>query len=290
MGSEILLGLKGIVKIRIIDFCRAERPFIHADRLLDFNVFIYIVSGYMKIWENGKEYLVDEKHTFFLKKGLHHFGKSEIPEGTTWYYIHFYDGQDIDNSRLMSDYDAMSFLGEFSEEDYDQYVQLPKLLKVDNPTMMERRLNSLYKLYKASDIFRMALISYGTMEIFFDLYIQNRNRTKADNADIITRKIISFLESNITKKITSKDISNHIGMNYNYISSVFKQKTGVSIQEYHTKIRMNEAACLLRNSFMNVSEVSDKMGYSDPLYFSHVFRKVMGYSPTEYIKQSYSRA
>ena len=45
MGSEILLGLNEIVKVRIVDFLRADRPFVHADRILDFNVFIYIVAG-----------------------------------------------------------------------------------------------------------------------------------------------------------------------------------------------------------------------------------------------------
>ncbi|HEX2947325.1 MAG TPA: AraC family transcriptional regulator [Clostridia bacterium] len=287
MGSEILLGLKDIVKIRIIDFCRAERPFIHADRILDFNVFIYIVSGHMKIWENGKEYVVGEKHAFFLKKGLHHLGKSEIPEGTTWYYIHFYDGQDVENSRTMNDYNTLTFSGEFSAEDYNQNIQMPKLLKVNNPKLIERKLNSLHQLFKSSDDFRIAFLSYGTMEVFFDLYIQERNRIKADKADIITRRIISFLENNISQKISSEDISANIGMNYNYISSLFKQKTGMSIQTYHTKIRMNEAAGLLRSSCLNVSEVSNRMGFSDPLYFSHVFRKVTGYSPSEYIKQSY---
>jgi AraC-like DNA-binding protein len=290
MGSEILLGLKDIVKIRIIDFCRAERPFIHADRILDFNVFIYIVSGYMKIWENGKEYVVREKHAFFLKKGLHHLGKSEIPEGTTWYYMHFYDGQDFENSRPMNDYNALTFSGEFSAEDYNQYIQLPKLLEVNNPKLIERKLNSLCQLYKSSDDFRIAFLSYGAMEVFFDLYIQERNRTGADKADIIIRKVISFLENNISKKVNSKDISSYIGMNYNYIGSLFKQKTGMSIQSYHTKIRINEAAGLLRSSCLNVSEVSDRMGFSDPLYFSHVFRKVTGYPPSEYIKQSYYTA
>lgn len=290
MGSEILLGLKDIVKIRIIDYCRAERPFIHADRILDFNVFIYIVSGYMKIWENDKEYVVGEKNAFFLKKGLHHFGKSEIPQGTKWYYIHFYDGQDVENSRPMNDYGALALSGEFSAEDYNQYIQLPKLLKVNNSQQIERKLNSLCQLFKSTDDFRIAFLSYGAMEVFFDLYIQERNRIKADKADIITRKIISFLENNISKKVSSADISSHIGMNYNYICSLFRQKTGMSIQSYHTKIRMNEAAGLLRGSCLNVSEVSDRMGFSDPLYFSHVFRKVTGYSPTEYLKQTYHTA
>jgi AraC family transcriptional regulator, arabinose operon regulatory protein len=289
MESDILLGLKDIVKIRIIDFCKADKPFIHADRLLDFNVFLYIVSGRMNIWESGKEYVVGEKHAFFLKKGLRHFGTSEIPEGTMWYFIHFHDVQEVENCRLLNNYSPLLMSGEYSEEDYNQYISLPKLLKVNNPNLVERKLNALTQLSKSSDDLRIAFLSYGVMELFFDLYSQERGRLKLDKADIAVRRIILFLENNISKNLNSADISRHIGLNYNYISGTFKKKTGLSIQEYHRKIRMNEAAALLRNSNLNISEVSDRVGFTDPLYFSHVFRKVMGYSPSEYMKQVYFR-
>ena len=58
--------------------------------------------------------------------------------------------------------------------------------------------------------------------------------------------------------------------------------------DYHEKIRINEAAKLLRNSNMNVSEVSCRLGFEDPLYFSPCSR-VMGYSPSDYIRQAYFR-
>ena len=289
MGSEILLGLKDIVKVRIVDFCRADRPFVHADRILDFNVFIYIVSGEMRIWECGTEYIIRERDAFFLKKGLHHYGKHEIPAGTTWYYIHFHGGADDGNVRQLSGYRPVPASGEFTEEDYDQYIRLPKLLKVDNPKLIERKLDALTQMCKSSNDLKMAYLSYGTMELFFDLFNQERSRSELDRGDIITRKIIMFLESNISRKLSSGEISDYMCMNYNYISGVFREKTGMSIMEYHGKIRINEAARLLRNSNMNVSEVSGRLGFEDPLYFSRVFKKVMGYSPSDYIKQAYFR-
>ena len=123
----------------------------------------------------------------------------------------------------------------------------------------------------------------------FDLFNQERSRSELDRGDVITRRIIMFLESNVSRRLSSGEISDHICMNYNYISGVFREKTGMSIMEYHAKIRINEAARLLRNSNMNVSEVSSRLGFEDPLYFSRVFKKVTGYSPSDYIKQAYFR-
>jgi AraC-like DNA-binding protein len=289
MGSEILLGLNEIVKVRIVDFLRADRPFVHADRILDFNVFIYIVAGGMRIWECGTEYVIGEKDAFFLKKGLHHYGRHEIPAGTTWYYIHFHGGADDENVRMLSGYRPVSASWEFTEEEYDQYIRLPKLLKVENPKLVERKLEALTQLCKSSNDLKLAYLSYGTMELFFDLFNQERSRSELDRGDVITRRIIMFLESNVSRRLSSGEISDHICMNYNYISGVFKEKTGMSIMEYHEKIRINEAARLLRNSNMNVSEVSSRLGFEDPLYFSRVFKKVTGYSPSDYIKQAYFR-
>lgn len=290
MRSDILLGLKDIVKVRIVDFCIADKPFVHADRVLGFNVFIYIVSGHMKIWEDGTEYVVNEKNAFFLKKGLHHYGKAEIPGGTTWYYIHFHDGPDTENARIFNEYSPPAVSGEFSEGDYDQCIRLPKLIKVDNPRLIERKLDALTQLCKSSNDLRMAYLSYGAMELFFDLFNQERSRLEQDRADIITRRLILYLESNTARKLTSREISSHICMNYNYVSGLFKEKTGMSIMEYHERVRMSEAAGLLRSSGLNVSEISDRLGFSDPLYFSRVFKKVMGYSPSEFMKQAYFRA
>lgn len=294
MGSDILLALSDIVKVRIVDFCKADRPFVHADRVLGFNVFIYIVSGQMKIWENDIEYVIGEKNAFFLKKGLHHYGREEIAEGTTWYYIHFHGGYEADgcgagNVRELSGYSPAPVSGELAEEDYDRYIRLPKLIEVDNPRLIERKLDALTQMCKSANALRMAYLSYGTMELFFDLFIQKRDRPMPDKDDIITRKIILYLESNTSRNLSSREISSHLCMNYNYISSVFKGKTGMSIMEYHEKIRMNEAARLLMNSNMNISEVGDRLGFGDPLYFSRVFKKVMGYSPSDYIKQAYFR-
>ncbi len=284
-----MLGLKDIVKVRTVDFCEADRPFVHADRILGFNVFIYIVFGHMKIWEDGIEYFVREKNAFFLKKGLHHYGKVQIPSGTTWYYIHFHDAIDAGRTSMLNDYSPLSVSGEFTEEDYNKYIKLPKLLEVDNPKRIERKLDELTQLCKSSNDLRLPYLSYGVMDVFFDLFRQERSLLERDKADVITRRIIKYLEGNAQRRLSSQEISSHICMNYNYISSVFKGKTGMSIMEYHEKIRMNQAAGLLRNSNMNISEVSDRLGFGDPLYFSRVFKKVMGYSPSDYVKQAYFR-
>ncbi|MBE5793849.1 MAG: cupin domain-containing protein, partial [Clostridiales bacterium] len=63
--------------------------FYHADRNLPFHVLIYVLEGAIYVTEDGVDYAVQPGQLLFLKSGLRHFGKRQIPRGTRWYYVHF---------------------------------------------------------------------------------------------------------------------------------------------------------------------------------------------------------
>ncbi|HCW52716.1 MAG TPA: hypothetical protein DG753_03015 [Clostridium sp.] len=75
-----------------------------------------------------------------------------------------------------------------------------------------------------------------------------------------------------------------IYLSYKHIAKIFKDATGKTLLEYHTAIRMNEAARMLRETSHSIKYISLHMGYSEPFYFSNVFKKVLGISPKAYRK------
>lgn len=78
-------------------------------------------------------------------------------------------------------------------------------------------------------------------------------------------------------------LAEHLQMNRDYICRVFKRETGESINHYLYKTRMEKAARLLKeNEFMKVYEISELVGYKDPIYFSRLFKKIYGKLPKEY--------
>jgi two-component system response regulator YesN len=68
---------------------------------------------------------------------------------------------------------------------------------------------------------------------------------------------------------------------------VFSQETGRTFKEYLTEVRIAKARELLRNTALKSFEIADQIGYSDPHYFSYVFRKHTGVSPTEFRLQTH---
>ena len=67
-----------------------------------------------------------------------------------------------------------------------------------------------------------------------------------------------------------------------YFSKLFKEETGENFIEYLTKLRIQKAKELLVDKEKSMKEICGQVGYSDPNYFSRIFKKSVGVTPTEY--------
>ncbi len=280
--NNINIKLDELPLVRNIDYCVSTRPFIHPDRVLDYHVMIYIVKGQMEVWEENIRYLIKAGDIFFLKCGLHHWGVEKTTPDTQWYYIHFYQSVCLEGYSPYERFSTYIKKQEFSPEDYKYYIALPKSATVKNYPSTEKHLRNLLNLYNSSHSLRATYLSSAFMDFllgFFEQYGELSSQTKADT---ITQRVILYLEANASSDLSTKDLSDHMRLSYKYLCSLFKHQTGMSIHEYHTNIRMNEAARLLRETGMNVSEVCYRVGYKDPFYFSNVFKKLKGKSPSRY--------
>lgn len=98
----------------------------------------------------------------------------------------------------------------------------------------------------------------------------------------IINKVIKFINQRYSEDINLEAIACHVSMNPSYISRLFKQKTGLNITDYKTKIRMEKAKELLKDSSLKVYEISDKLGYYDYRYFSKLFKEYTDFTPQEF--------
>ena len=81
---------------------------------------------------------------------------------------------------------------------------------------------------------------------------------------------------------SSQILEEKFGYSAFYLRSVFKESFQVSPNEYLLKVRM-ERACLLLRQGVQAKDAANEVGFSDPLYFSKVFKKFTGCSPSEYM-------
>ncbi|QGQ98040.1 AraC family transcriptional regulator [Paenibacillus psychroresistens] len=106
--------------------------------------------------------------------------------------------------------------------------------------------------------------------------------TPAHTKEAYIRKAIEYLEIHYSQKISVLNIAQFVGLDRTYLSSLFKEKLGLSLQIYLLQFRMNRAKELLLNQDLTIGDISRSVGYTDPLLFSKMFKKINRVSPKAY--------
>ena len=103
-------------------------------------------------------------------------------------------------------------------------------------------------------------------------------------ADEFVLKIIAFMEKRLYGKFTMDELSQELSFGKTYISRCFVKACGYSIIDYFTKMKVNEAKKLIRESKYNFFEISEMLMFTNSHYFSTIFKKHTGMTPTQYKK------
>lgn len=98
----------------------------------------------------------------------------------------------------------------------------------------------------------------------------------------IVSKIEEIIRQNLDKPITCEEIARQVFLNSEYLSRMFKKKTGKNLSNYIIELKMEEAKKQLETTEKSISSISIELGYGNFSHFSKCFRKVCGVSPQEY--------
>jgi len=110
-----------------------------------------------------------------------------------------------------------------------------------------------------------------------------RSMQKTDSIVHSQKDIIKdYIDRNYKKDISAKDVAGILGYSDVYFSKVFKQLFNDNFINYLTKIRIDRAKVLLKDVSFNIKEVGKSVGYADSNYFTKVFKRSIGISPSEY--------
>ncbi len=148
--------------------------------------------------------------------------------------------------------------------------------------------------------------SFTEASYYFNSDIQNKELVLSALGSLIVSYLIVYLGKNNSSEVV-EDIRKNILQNfadvnyeldkylkslpfsYDYLRKLFKKEMGITPHEYLTRTRMNAAQMLLSGTSRydySISETSEMCGFSEPLYFSRVFKKRFGMSPSQYAQRS----
>lgn len=105
---------------------------------------------------------------------------------------------------------------------------------------------------------------------------------KISGSSNLVKKVLAYIQENYHRELSLAELSRVIYLSPDYFSRVFKEHTGCSFSEYILNLRVEKAKALLADTDLPVGEVGKKAGYPDSNYFSRVFGRAVGVSPSRY--------
>ncbi len=97
-------------------------------------------------------------------------------------------------------------------------------------------------------------------------------------------KAVEYVKEHYYENLTSKQVADVAGITAGYLSTLFSQHLGCGFVDYLNEIRIQHACTYLQQNYLKTYEIAYKVGFNDEKYFSKVFKKIMGSSPSEYRK------
>jgi two-component system response regulator YesN len=120
-----------------------------------------------------------------------------------------------------------------------------------------------------------------TLEELGDQMLAERQSGNFGGADIVSQ-VISFIEQNNALDISVGKVARYLHFTPNYLSTLFRTKTGTTFMKYLTNIRILRAKELLTDPNVKIRRVAEEVGYSSTRYFARLFASCVGCYPSEY--------
>ena len=111
-----------------------------------------------------------------------------------------------------------------------------------------------------------------------------RERKEHSRSHVVQRAIL-FVTQRFKEEISMEQTAEYVNLSPYYFSKLFKLQTGENFSDYLTRLRIEESKRLIAQRSLSLKEICYEVGYKDPNYFSRVFKKAVGISPSEYRQQ-----
>ncbi|GJM77725.1 hypothetical protein HMSSN139_02210 [Paenibacillus sp. HMSSN-139] len=115
-------------------------------------------------------------------------------------------------------------------------------------------------------------------------YLELRMERSTDKNAKLVHQVCQIIDKTYHEPITIQSLSGQVYLSPNYLRSIFRDKTGMTIHDYLTRIRLEKAKEMLADPSLKVQDIAQKIGYESTSYFISLFLKNQGVTPNEYRK------
>lgn len=278
-----LKTLVDITKIVTIHYYEFDSRFVFEGESHDFWEMVYVDGGRVKVKSGEEECELSQGDVIFHAPNEFHSIRA-LDSSPNFFVISF-----VCNSPSMDclvgyrtglDKNLKPFISSIIKEAENSFVipkndpKLRKLTKKENAALGGEQLikNYLEELL----ILLMRMIAKESTTSLFP--------SKESMENHLVTAVKNYIDEKVYENPRLLDVCRALGYSKSYLSKLFREQTGESIANYSIKRKIKKAKQLIREGNMNFSEISDKLSFDNPQYFSRVFKRETGMTPSEFMR------
>lgn len=262
-SSPLVVGSCGTYRLKT----RPKLPTYWQKGRRDYQI-LYVANGKTHFWFDGKEEIASAGYMVLYKPEEIQKYVYYLEDNPEVFWIHF-TGSDVKN--------ILAYHGISLDEHVFYCGVLPDYKALFRKIIQELQLCRYgYEDYIAS-LFNDILLLVDRQ--------QHEQKKATGNVQEQIERAAAYFNENYNTKISIDDYAESLHISTNWFIHNFKQYAGMSPAQYILSLRMVNAQSLLERTTYNIKEISEIVGYENPLYFSRVFKKEIGKSPAQYRKE-----
>ncbi len=297
----IELDASQLLQIRLMNTATIQPPYVHNRRQANEYIIYVVKKGKMFLAENNIKYVLVPGDFLLLDPEYVHKGYQT--SYCEYFYIHFQHNRlgklefPTEQERTMAIINKRNDSLKSDPFSYSSYentvITFPKYFHFTNTSdfikvcylldeAAAHNANPLeyYKLMCSAKVLEALVETYRSFVLFTT---QNMTAGLPKSYRKI-QQLLSHLNAGYAEKITSVDIEEFTDCSFDYINRIFKQLTHQTIFTYLNMVRINHAKELISTTNMKLTEIGQAVGFHDLYYFSKVFKKATGVSPSTFAK------
>jgi YesN/AraC family two-component response regulator len=233
---------------------------------LENHLLAYCIKG-SGIFMISGEQLPVAKDQFFIVPENEEFRFYSVLDENSRFLVAFFNGE---KSKLMGQ--------EFSV--VRNLIPSVQNMVANREMLFEEIFNNLAKGFHDENL-EYVNFCFGHLLATF-IYASKTSEDMAEETNPVVRRAIGFMNRNLNRKLTLREIAEETGYSPTYFTTLFSKETGYSPLSYFSHLKIVKATEFLDYTSGKIKEISFALGYSDPYYFTKDFKKKMGLSPRQY--------
>lgn len=273
--------LINVTKIVTIHYYELDENFVFEGESHDFWEMVYVDKGKVLVTRDEEEIILSQGDVVFHKPNEFHAIKAY--ESSPNFFVMSFSTTSasmvcFEKYHTRLDKKLRPYISAIIKETEDTFIipkndpRLKKLVLKEDAIIGGEQLIKTY-LEQLLILLVRNVTAKGKIPLFPD---------KMSMENELISSIKEYLEKSVESRISISDVCKKFGYSKSYLSKIFHEQTGLTIANYSSRLKIKYAKQLIRENDLNLSEISDKLAFDNPQYFSRVFRRITGMSPTEF--------